>query len=145
LTNHNGDAKFNYQKKEESAMGLFKRLIVRLRSGRTDADLKQEWPFQSLSQLTLSELFDIYQWAWGSSPLEARAHAELCNRIGTLQEWIAIYKKALPWSRIENLALRRIRQIGATRKEWHQLFITSPAGSPLKKIAEAKMNLTSRS
>jgi hypothetical protein len=126
-------------------MGLFKKLIDRLQSGQAGANLEQEWSPQSFNQLTLSQLFDIYQWAWGSSPLEAKARAELRNRQGTLEEWVMIYQRSLTCSWIEDLALRRIRQARATQEEWRQVLFASSEGSLLKKIAKEKMNSTSRS
>jgi hypothetical protein len=119
-------------------MERFKNLIVRLVFG---------WEAQSksLDHLNISELYSIHSQALPESTQEARTRAELSKRKGTIDEWIAIYRRSYTGSWAEDLSLQRIRQARATYEEWYRVFSSFPPGSPLKKIAEKKMKSTSRS
>lgn len=119
-------------------MELLERLLTRLGFG-------QELPFQFSSKLTLFEWYDIHSQALPGSSLEVRTRRELQNGIGTLNEWAAIYRRSPFRSWVEELSLRRIRQARATDDEWHQVFLTTPAGGQLNRIAQQKMDSTSRS
>lgn len=119
-------------------MGWFKNLIIRLA-------FRWELQPKSFNHLNLSELFSLHSRALPGSPQEARMRAELCNREGTLDEWIAIYSRSFTESWVEDLSFRNIRKASATYDKWFKIFLSFPAGSPIRKIAKQKMDSPSRS